>query len=201
MSTPCGACLGSTIATSNKVVKFGLREVLLTYGRTGISLLTMPLYTNEERKRRDETPWTLVQGVLAPIQFLVFVISAGLVLRFLITGDGLSAATISVVIKTLVLYAIMITGCIWERKVFGRYLFAPAFFWEDFVSMFVLVLHTAYIGALLFGTLHARYQMYIALLAYSAYLLNATQFVIKLRAARLERDGGEGRPTLSGATT
>jgi 3-vinyl bacteriochlorophyllide hydratase len=161
----------------------------------------MPLYTNEERKRRDETPWTLVQGVLAPIQFLVFVISAGLVLRFLITGDGLSAATISVVIKTLVLYAIMITGCIWERKVFGRYLFAPAFFWEDFVSMFVLVLHTAYIGALLFGTLHARYQMYIALLAYSAYLLNATQFVIKLRAARLERDGGEGRPTLSGATT
>jgi 3-vinyl bacteriochlorophyllide hydratase len=28
--------------------------------------------------------------------------------------------------------------------------------------------------------------MYIALLAYSAYLLNATQFLLKLRAARLE---------------
>jgi 3-vinyl bacteriochlorophyllide hydratase len=28
--------------------------------------------------------------------------------------------------------------------------------------------------------------MYIALLAYSAYVLNATQFLLKLRAARLE---------------
>jgi 3-vinyl bacteriochlorophyllide hydratase len=146
----------------------------------------MALYTQEERNRRDASPWTLVQGVLAPIQFLVFLISVSLVLRYLLTGAGLEAATISVVIKTLVLYTIMITGCIWERDVFGRYLFAPAFFWEDVVSMFVIALHTAYLGALLFGALHARYQMYIALLAYSAYVLNATQFLIKLRAARLE---------------
>jgi 3-vinyl bacteriochlorophyllide hydratase len=146
----------------------------------------MPLYTKEERSKRDASPWTLVQGVLAPIQFVVFLISAALVLRFLVTGLGFEAATMSVVIKTLVLYTIMITGCIWERDVFGRYLFAPAFFWEDFVSMFVLALHSAYLAALLFGSLHARYQMYIALLAYSAYLLNATQFVIKLRAARRE---------------
>jgi 3-vinyl bacteriochlorophyllide hydratase len=147
----------------------------------------MPLYTPEQRLRRDASPWTLIQGVLAPIQFVVFLVSAVLVLNFLVTGAGFAAATTSVVIKTLVLYTIMITGCIWERAVFGRYLFAPAFFWEDFVSMFVLALHTAYLGALLFGSLHARYQMYIALLAYSAYLLNATQFLVKLRAARLER--------------
>jgi 3-vinyl bacteriochlorophyllide hydratase len=146
----------------------------------------MALYTPEERIRRDASPWTLVQGILAPIQFVVFLCSAALVIHFLVTGTGFTAATISVVIKTLVLYTIMITGCIWERAVFGRYLFAPAFFWEDFVSMFVLAFHTAYLAALLFGSLHARYQMYIALLAYSAYLLNATQFLVKLRAARLE---------------
>ena len=146
----------------------------------------MALYTSEQRIRRDASPWTLVQGILAPVQFFVFLVSAALVVHFLVTGHGLGAATLSVVIKTLVLYTIMITGCIWERAVFGRYLFAPAFFWEDFVSMFVLALHTAYIGALMFGSLHARYQMYIALLAYSAYLLNATQFLLKLRAARLE---------------
>jgi 3-vinyl bacteriochlorophyllide hydratase len=150
----------------------------------------MPLYSKEERIRRDSSPWTLVQGVLAPIQFLVFLISAALVLRFLATGTGFEAATMSVVIKTLVLYTIMITGCLWEHAVFGRYLFAPAFFWEDFVSMFVLALHSAYLAALLFGSLHARYQMYIALLAYSAYLLNATQFLLKLRAARLEASSG-----------
>jgi 3-vinyl bacteriochlorophyllide hydratase len=146
----------------------------------------MPLYTKEERSKRDASPWTRVQGVLAPIQFLVFLVSAGLVLRFLATGTGFEAATMSVVIKTLVLYTIMFTGCLWEHDVYGRYLFAPAFFWEDFVSMFVLALHSAYLAALVFGTMHARYQMYVALLAYAAYLLNATQFLIKLRAARRE---------------
>jgi 3-vinyl bacteriochlorophyllide hydratase len=156
----------------------------------------MPLYTSEQRARRDASPWTLVQGVLAPVQFVVFLVSAVLVLHFLFTGSGFGAATTSVVIKTLVLYTIMITGCIWEREVFGRYLFAAAFFWEDFVSMFVLALHTAYLGALLFGSLHARYQMYIALLAYSAYLLNATQFLLKLRAARLEASSS-GHESLS----
>ena len=159
----------------------------------------MPLYTHEERLRRDASPWTLVQAVLAPVQFLVFLVSAALVIRFLVTGEGFGAATVSVLIKTLVLYTIMVTGCIWERDVFGRYLFARAFYWEDFVSMFVLALHTAYLGALAFGSLHARYQMYIALLAYSAYLLNATQFLVKLRRARLEgRDGGELGATADG---
>ena len=146
----------------------------------------MAVYTPAERARRDASPWTLVQGVLAPVQFAVFLASATLVIRYLATGLGLEAATISVVIKTLVLYAIMATGCLWERDVYGRYLFARAFFWEDFVSMFVIALHTAYLGALLSGALLARYQMYIALLAYAAYVINATQFLLKLRAARLE---------------
>jgi 3-vinyl bacteriochlorophyllide hydratase len=160
----------------------------------------MALYTPEERIRRDASPWTLVQGVLAPIQFLVFLVSAALVLRYLISGVGFEAATTSIVIKTLVLYAIMITGSIWERAVFGRYLFAPAFYWEDFVSMFVLALHTAYLGALLF---HAfpRYQMYVALIAYAAYLLNATQFLIKLRAARLEQSSGQISGQISGQSS
>ena len=165
----------------------------------------MPLYTKEERLRRDASPWTLVQGVLAPIQFLVFLVSLFLVLKYLISGDGLAAATASIVIKTLVLYTIMITGCIWERDVFGRYLFAPAFFWEDFVSMFVLALHTAYIATLLLGVSHARYQMYIALSGYAAYLLNATQFLLKLRAARLEESRNRSSPdataSVAGLTT
>ena len=35
----------------------------------------LPLYSEAERKRRDTTVWTLVQGVLAPVQFLVFLVS------------------------------------------------------------------------------------------------------------------------------
>ena len=48
-----------------------------------------PLYTEAERRRRDASPWTLVQGVLAPLQFLVFLVSLALVLRYLATGNGL----------------------------------------------------------------------------------------------------------------
>lgn len=146
-----------------------------------------PLYTPEERKRRDASPWTLVQGVLAPVQFAVFLVSLWLVLRFLMTGDGQQAATVSVVLKTLVLYTIMVTGSVWEKVVFGRYLFARPFFWEDVFSMLVLALHTAYLAAVFTGTLDARGQMFLALAAYAAYVINATQFVLKLRAARLEQ--------------
>jgi 3-vinyl bacteriochlorophyllide hydratase len=78
----------------------------------------------------------------------------------------------------------MITGSIWEKDVFGKYLFARPFFWEDVVSMVVLALHTAYLAALWTGILDVRGQMYLALAAYTTYVVNATQFVLKLRAAR-----------------
>lgn len=148
-----------------------------------------PLYTPEERRRRDASPWTIVQGVLAPLQLIVCLVSAWLVVRYLRTGLGETAATISVVTKTLVLYAIMITGAIWEREVFGRYLFAASFFWEDVVSMLVIALHTAYLVALVFGLLDTRELMWLALAAYTSYVLNALQFFLKLRAARREQPG------------
>jgi 3-vinyl bacteriochlorophyllide hydratase len=99
-------------------------------------------------------------------------------------GDGFAIAAASIVIKTMLLYAIMITGSIWEREVFGCYLFAPAFYWEDVFSFLVLALHTAYLVALLNGLGDPRQQMLLALLAYAAYFINATQFILKLRAAR-----------------
>jgi 3-vinyl bacteriochlorophyllide hydratase len=147
---------------------------------------SQPLYSVEEKRRRDQTPWTVVQGVLAPLQFLVFLISLALVTRYLSTGEGYGIATCSVVVKTLLLYAIMITGSIWERVVFGRYLFAPAFFWEDVFSILVLALHTAYLAALVGHIGNAQQQMLLVLAAYASYAVNATQFLLKLRAARLQ---------------
>jgi 3-vinyl bacteriochlorophyllide hydratase len=145
-----------------------------------------PLYSPEERIRRDNSPWTLVQGVLAPLQFAVFLVSLVLVLRYLMTGSGAYSATVSIVVKTLVLYTIMVTGAIWEKKVFGQYLFAPAFFWEDVMSFLVIALHTLYMTALIYGFLDIKQQMYVALAAYTAYVINAAQFLLKLRAARLD---------------
>jgi 3-vinyl bacteriochlorophyllide hydratase len=144
------------------------------------------LYTAAERTRRDASPWTQVQGVLAPLQFLAFAVSLVLVLRCLVTGEGYAAATVSIVIKTLLLYTIMVTGAIWEKAVFGRYLFARPFFWEDAVSMVVIALHSAYLAALATGVLGPTALLLLALAAYAAYVVNAGQFLWKLRRARLE---------------
>lgn len=160
----------------------------MTHSLTG---LTEPkgLYTKAERERRDATVWTLVQGVLAPLQFLVFLISLVLVIRYLATGLGYEAATLSIVIKTGFLYLIMVTGAIWEKVVFGQYLFAPAFFWEDLFSFAVIALHSVYIWALYTGSMAPTELMFLALAAYAAYAINAVQFILKLRAARLQAGG------------
>ena len=143
------------------------------------------LYTPEQRQRRDASPWTLVQGILAPVQFAICIISAVLVVRFLMTGEGYLAATLSVIAKTLILYTIMVTGAIWEKEVFGQYLLAPAFFWEDVVSFGVIALHTWYVIALMMGAMTPENLMLLALVAYVAYVVNAVQFLWKLRMARL----------------
>ncbi len=153
---------------------------------SSLSYRARPLYTPQQRQRRDASVWTLIQGVLAPLQFLVFLVSLGLVCRFLATGEGQTAATMSIVIKTFVLYTIMVTGAIWEKVVFGQYLFAPAFFWEDVVSMLVIGLHTAYMYFLISGSLNVHALMYLALAAYATYVVNAAQFLWKLRSARLQ---------------
>ena len=145
------------------------------------------LYTPEQKLRRDETVWTLVQGVLAPLQFLVFAVSAVLVVNFLLNGTGLFAASASVVVKTGILYTIMVTGAIWEKVVFGRYLFASSFFWEDVVSMLVMALHTAYLWVWWQGNWSANDQLLLALTAYITYGINAAQYIRKLRMARLQK--------------
>ncbi|WP_291932954.1 2-vinyl bacteriochlorophyllide hydratase [Limnohabitans sp.] len=145
------------------------------------------LYTPAQRARRDATAWTLVQGILAPVQFLIFGISLYLVINSLQTSEHTEWALASVVLKTVVLYAIMVTGAIWEKVVFGQYLFAPAFYWEDVVSMLVMALHTAYVWAWWQGAWSANDLLWLALAAYGSYAINAAQYIRKLRMARLQK--------------
>lgn len=173
-----------------------------TLRKESLASSATPLYTSEERRRRDNSPWTVVQAVLAPLQFVVFLVSLWLVISYLATGVGYQAAALSVVVKTCFLYAIMITGSIWEKDVFGKWLFAPAFFWEDVVSMLVLALHTAYLVGLWLGW-GAGPLMWLALAAYATYVVNAAQFLIKLRAARLQKPQADealsSSPNMQGA--
>ncbi|MFN3723468.1 MAG: 2-vinyl bacteriochlorophyllide hydratase [Paracoccaceae bacterium] len=158
------------------------------------------LYTPAERARRDTTRWTLVQGILAPLQLLAFGVSVILVLRFMWTGEGYAAATVSILIKTGFLYVIMVTGAIWEKVVFGQYLFAPAFFWEDVISFAVIALHTFYLYGLITGALDPAAQMTVALAAYATYVVNAAQFLWKLRMARRDAEADQRNATIRGVT-
>lgn len=144
------------------------------------------LYTPDQRQRRDATVWTFVQAVLAPLQFFVFLISLALVVRYVLTDAGYAVATASIIVKTALLYLIMVTGAIWEKVVFGQWLFAPAFFWEDVFSFVVIALHSLYLYGLLTGAFPPSTLMVIVLAAYAAYVINAGQFLWKLRAARLQ---------------
>jgi 3-vinyl bacteriochlorophyllide hydratase len=144
------------------------------------------LYTPAQRARRDASVWTLVQGILAPLQFAVFLISLALVIRYLLNGEGYGIATFSIIVKTGLLFLIMITGAIWEKVVFGQWLFAPAFFWEDVFSFVVIALHSLYLFGLLTGAMSPDALIVIVLAAYATYVVNAGQFLWKLRVARLQ---------------
>ena len=142
------------------------------------------LYTPSQRIIRDRTVWTKVQAILAPLQFVVCIISLALVVRYLFTSEGYYIATVSIVVKSFLLFLIMVTGAIWEKVVFGQFLFAEAFFWEDVVSFFVIFFHSLYLYVLLSGDFLPTSQMFVALFAYFLYFINAFQFLRKLKLAR-----------------
>ncbi|NTV91705.1 MAG: 2-vinyl bacteriochlorophyllide hydratase [Chlorobiaceae bacterium] len=141
----------------------------------------MPRYTPEQLARRNASVWTKVQGILAPIQFVMFL--AGLTVTFLykqnIWIDDFAWITFFVSLKTFMLFLIFITGAFFEKEVFGAFAFAPEFFWEDFGSAIAMIVHITYF-ILFFRGLDENILIWTALLAYLSYLINAAQFLIRL---------------------
>lgn len=147
----------------------------------------MGLYTPEQLARRDASPWTKVQIILAPIQFLAFLISFSLVIYYLVTGSGYLAATISVWIKIGLIWALTITGMLWEKDVYGHYFMAREFFWEDLGNLVAILTHNAYFVVQWLGW-DARAVMWVMVFAYVTYLFNAAQFIVKgIRSAQYRR--------------
>jgi 3-vinyl bacteriochlorophyllide hydratase len=152
----------------------------------------MAIYTAEQLARRDASPWTRVQTILAPIQFLVFLASFALVARYLATGQGYAIANAGVLLKIGLLWAITISGMIWEKQVFGRYVLAREFFWEDIGNAVAMLFHNLYFLAQALGW-SQRALMMLMLVAYSSYMVNCAQFVLKgIRAGRQRRMVREG---------
>jgi 3-vinyl bacteriochlorophyllide hydratase len=146
------------------------------------------MYTPEQLAKREASPWTRVQMILAPIQFLAFIISFALVAYYVVTGHGHLAATISVWIKILLIWAITITGMLWEKDVYDHYFMAREFFWEDLGNLIAILTHNAYFVVQWLGW-NQRDVMLVMLFAYITYLFNAAQFLVKgIRSARLRRE-------------
>lgn len=143
-------------------------------------------YTTEQLERRNRSKWTVVQAILAPLQFLMFIVSLILVIRYLITGNGYAIANVTVLLKIALLWLITITGMIWEKEVFGHWFLAPEFYWEDVGNAVAMVMHNLYFLAR--GLAWSdRAVMTLMLVAYISYLINSAQFIVKGVRARQQR--------------
>lgn len=145
------------------------------------------MYTADQLARRARSPWTKVQIYLAPIQFFAFLVSFALVIRYLMTGEGYMAATISVWIKITLIWALTITGMLWEYDMFDHYFMAKEFFWEDLGNLIAILTHNAYFVAKWMGA-DDRTVMWVMVFAYITYLFNAAQFLARgIRSLRQRR--------------
>lgn len=135
-------------------------------------------YTPEQLEKRDNSKWTTVQMILAPLQLLTFFISLALIINYLTTGSGYTIATASVLIKIALMWLITVTGMIWEKEVFDAWFMGKEFFWEDMVNLFALVMHNTYFLALLAGWSHDS-LMTLMLVAYLTYVINFAQFAYR----------------------
>jgi len=147
-------------------------------------------YTPEQLARRNESIWTKVQIILAPIQFLVFITSFALVIRYLTTGEGYAIANASVLIKISLLWLITITGMIWEKEIFDHWFLAPQFFWEDVGNAVAIIMHNIYFIVIWLGW-SQNAVMTVMLIAYITYLFNCGQFILRGIQGRQQRIDAE----------
>jgi len=136
------------------------------------------LYTQEQLARRKASPWTRVVSILAPTQFIAFIISFYFVLQFIVTNQGYFAATVSVWIKISLLWAITLAGMLWEKDMYGHYFMAREFFLEDCGNLVAMLTHNAYFIVQALGC-SQRDVMLVMLFAYCTYLFNFGQFMVK----------------------
>ena len=149
----------------------------------------MRMYTADQLLQRDRSVWTKVQGVLAPIQFITFLVSAYLVYRAWHTQSGYEIATLSIIIKITLLWAITITGMIWEKEIFGHYFLAKEFYWEDIGNLIAIITHNAYFVVRWLGW-DDNAVMGTMLVAYATYLINSAQFIRRGIMAAQQRQKG-----------
>lgn len=140
----------------------------------------MPRYTPEQLRMRNRSVWTKVQIFLAPIQFVVFIV--GFILTYLYyVGEiqNFDVVTYAIVVKTIFIVVLFVTGAFFEKEIFGKWVYAPEFFWEDVGSTIAVAVHFLYfiLAAFQFSK---EALIWCAFAAYFSYVVNAAQYLIRL---------------------
>lgn len=140
----------------------------------------MPRYTPEQLRIRNRSIWTKVQIILAPIQFVVFLV--GLILTYLYyigTIENFEVVTYAVAVKTFFFVVLFVTGAFFEKEVFGIWVYSPEFFWEDVGSSIAMAIHFLYFILAILNFSH-EVLLWCAFGAYLSYVLNAIQYLVRI---------------------
>lgn len=140
----------------------------------------MPRYTPEQLDKRNKSIWTKVQLILAPIQFVVFLIGVALTIYYY-TGviDNFAWVTWAILIKTIFLVVLFVTGAFFEKEIFGIWVYSPEFFWEDIGSTIATTVHFLYFVLAYLGY-SETVLIWTALAAYFTYVVNAIQYLVRI---------------------
>ena len=136
------------------------------------------MYTAEQLAQRQKSRWTPVMMVGGMVQFLVFVVSFYLVVRFLTTDQGYAVTQITILVNIALLWFNTVVGMLWEKEMYNHYFMAREFFWEDFVNLIALITHNAYFIALWLNW-ERQNIMILILFAYFTYLINFGQWIVR----------------------
>ena len=141
----------------------------------------MPRYTPEQLIKRNASVWTDVQIILAPIQFIIFLIGVTLntiVAKNLMVID-LYWISVALLFKTIFLALLFITGMFFEKELFDEWIYSKEFFWEDIGSTIAVFFHLLYF-VLAWLAVSQQTLLMAAYIAYLTYLLNALQYLTRI---------------------
>jgi len=141
----------------------------------------MARYTPEQLIMRNESVWTYLQIILAPIQFLIFL--TGVVLNTMYANNvgniDIIWISLAILFKTLFFVVLFITGMFFEKEIFGHWVYSKAFFWEDVGSTVAGFLHILYFVLAWLGC-PEKLLVFEGYLAYLSYIINALQYLVRI---------------------
>ncbi len=141
----------------------------------------MARYTPEQLVKRNASVWTDIQIILAPIQFLFFVVglTTTALYKYSLFVTSFYWVSVAILFKTLFFALLFITGMFFEKEIFNKWVYSKEFFWEDVGSTIAAFFHLLYFF-LAWRHYSEKVLLFDAFLAYFTYVLNALQYLVRI---------------------